>query len=61
MPWVYQVFAGRSQQQPTGLVVREFWEQQMVGELDIDLAQRSIRFTDSRLCVIAEATSLVPS
>lgn len=35
------VFAGRSQQQPTGLVVGEFWEQQMVGERDIDLDQRS--------------------
>lgn len=35
------VFAGRSQQQPTGLLVGEFWEQQMVGERDIDLDQRS--------------------
>jgi hypothetical protein len=35
------VFAGRSQFQPTGLLVGEFWEQQMVGERNIDLDQRS--------------------
>lgn len=35
------VFAGRSQQQPTGLLVGEFWEQQMVGERNSDLEQRS--------------------
>jgi hypothetical protein len=27
---------------PTGLLVGEFWEQQMVGERDIDLEQRSL-------------------
>lgn len=36
------VFAGRSQWQPTGLLVGEFWEQQMVGERDIDLEQKSV-------------------
>lgn len=35
------VFGGRSQVQPTGLLVGEFWEQQMVGEKDIDLEQKS--------------------
>ncbi|MCZ2075734.1 MAG: hypothetical protein LC130_12140 [Bryobacterales bacterium] len=38
---VLLVFAGRSQFQPTGLLVGEFWEQQMVGERNIDLDQRS--------------------
>lgn len=36
------VFSGRSQMYPTGLLVGEFWEQQMVGERDIDLDQRSL-------------------
>jgi hypothetical protein len=36
------VFSGRSQLQPTGLLVGEFWEQQMVSEKDIDLEQRSL-------------------
>jgi hypothetical protein len=36
------VFGGRSQVQPTGLLVGEFWEQQMVGEKDIDLEQKSL-------------------
>ena len=35
------VFSGRTQLQPTGLLVGEFWEQQMVGEKDIDLEQKS--------------------
>ncbi len=35
------VYAGRSQFHPTGLLVGEFWEQQMVGERDIGLEQRS--------------------
>jgi hypothetical protein len=35
------VYAGRSQINPTGLLVGEFWEQQMVGERDIDLEQKS--------------------
>lgn len=35
------VYAGRSQTHPTGLLVGEFWEQQMVGERDIDLDQKS--------------------
>jgi len=35
------VYAGRSQIHPTGLLVGEFWEQQMVGERDIDLEQKS--------------------
>lgn len=40
----YQVrlaYAGRSQLQPSGLLVAEFWEQQMVGERDIGLEQKS--------------------
>jgi hypothetical protein len=40
----YQVrlaYAGRSQLHPTGLLVAEFWEQQMVGEKDISLEQKS--------------------
>jgi hypothetical protein len=35
------VFMGRSAINPTGLYVGEFWEQQMVGEKDIDLDQKS--------------------
>ena len=35
------VFGGRSQVHPTGLLVGEFWEQQMVGERDIGLEQKS--------------------
>ena len=35
------VFVGRSALNPTGLYVGEFWEQQMVGEKDIDLNQKS--------------------
>jgi hypothetical protein len=35
------VYSGRSQINPTGLVVGEFWEQQMVGERDIGLEQKS--------------------
>jgi type IV secretory pathway TrbF-like protein len=35
------VFGGRSQTHPTGLLVGEFWEQQMVAEKDIGLEQRS--------------------
>ena len=35
------VYAGRSQLHATGLLVGEFWEQQMVGERDIDLEQKS--------------------
>jgi hypothetical protein len=35
------VYAGRSQLHPTGLLVGEFWEQQMVGDRDIGLEQRS--------------------
>lgn len=35
------VFSGRTQLQPTGLLVGEFWEDQLVGERDIDLDQRS--------------------
>lgn len=35
------VFSGRTQVHPTGLLVGEFWEQQMVGEKDIDLDQKS--------------------
>jgi hypothetical protein len=41
----YQIrllFAGRTQANPTGLMVGEFWEQQMVGEKDIDLEQKSV-------------------
>jgi hypothetical protein len=40
----YQVrlaYAGRSQIHPTGLLVGEFWEQQMVGEKNIGLEQKS--------------------
>ena len=35
------VYLGRSQINPTGLLVGEFWEQQMVGERDIGLEQKS--------------------
>ena len=35
------VYMGRSALNPTGLYVGEFWEQQMVGERNIDLDQRS--------------------
>ncbi len=35
------VFGGRSQLHPTGLLVGEFWEQQMLGERDIGLEQKS--------------------
>lgn len=35
------VYNGRSETYPSGLLVAEFWEQQMVGERDIDLNQRS--------------------
>jgi len=35
------VYMGRSTINPTGLYVGEFWEQQMVGEKDIDLDQKS--------------------
>jgi len=35
------VYSGRTQAHPSGLLVGEFWEQQMVGERDIDLEQRS--------------------
>lgn len=35
------VFGGRSQMHPTGLLVGEFWEQQMVAERDIGLEQKS--------------------
>jgi hypothetical protein len=35
------VFSGRSETHPSGLLVGEFWEQQMVGERDIDLDQKS--------------------
>ena len=35
------VYSGRTQTHPSGLLVAEFWEQQMVGERDIDLEQRS--------------------
>ena len=35
------VYAGRSQLHPTGLLGGEFWEQQMVGERDIGLEQKS--------------------
>ena len=35
------VFAGRSQTVPSGLLVAEFWEQQMLGEKDIDLEQKT--------------------
>ena len=36
------VYSGRSQIHPTGLLVGEFWEQQMVGEKDIGLEQNSL-------------------
>lgn len=36
------VYSGRSQQHPSGLLVGEFWEQQMTGERNIDLDQKSI-------------------
>jgi hypothetical protein len=36
------VFSGRTQTHPSGLLVGEFWEQQMVGERDIDLEQKSL-------------------
>ncbi len=36
------VFSGRTQVHPTGLLVGEFWEQQMVGERDIGLEQSSV-------------------
>jgi type IV secretory pathway TrbF-like protein len=35
------VYSGRTQQHPSGLLVGEFWEQQMVGDRDIGLDQRS--------------------
>lgn len=35
------VYSGRSQQHPSGLLVGEFWEQQMVGERDNSLEQKS--------------------
>jgi type IV secretory pathway TrbF-like protein len=35
------VYSGRTQINPTGLLVGEFWEQQMVGEKDIGLEQKS--------------------
>lgn len=35
------VYSGRSQQHPSGLLVGEFWEQQMVGDRDIGLDQKS--------------------
>lgn len=35
------VYSGRTQINPTGLLIGEFWEQQMVGERDIGLEQRS--------------------
>lgn len=35
------VYSGRSQFHPTGLLVGEFWEQQMVGENDVSLEQKS--------------------
>jgi hypothetical protein len=35
------VYTGRTQSYPSGPLVGEFWEQQMVGERDIDLEQRS--------------------
>jgi hypothetical protein len=36
------VYSGRTTLHPTGLLVGEFWEQQMVGEKNIDLQQRSL-------------------
>jgi hypothetical protein len=38
---VLTLSSGRTQLQPTGLLVGEFWEDQLVGERDIDLDQRS--------------------
>lgn len=35
------VYSGRSQQHPSGLLVGEFWEQQMVGDRDIGLDQKT--------------------
>lgn len=35
------VYSGRSQQHPSGLLVGEFWEQQMVGDRDVGLHQES--------------------
>jgi hypothetical protein len=35
------VYSGRSQQHPSGLLVGEFWEQQIVGDRDLGLEQRS--------------------
>lgn len=35
------VYSGRSQQHPSGLLVGEFWEQQMAGDRDISLDQKS--------------------
>ena len=35
------IYVGRSALNPTGLYLGEFWEQQMVGEKDIDLDQKS--------------------
>lgn len=35
------VYSGRTQQHPSGLLVGEFWEQQMVGDRDIGLDQKS--------------------
>jgi hypothetical protein len=35
------VYSGRSQQHPSGLLVGEFWEQQMVGNRDTSLNQES--------------------
>jgi type IV secretory pathway TrbF-like protein len=35
------IYSGRSQLNPTGLYVAEFWEQQMVGEKDLNLDQKS--------------------
>jgi hypothetical protein len=36
------VYSGRTQQHPSGLLVGEFWEQQMVGDRDIGLDQKSV-------------------
>ena len=41
VPHAGLVYSGRSQIHPTGLLVGEFWEQQMVGERDIGLEQKS--------------------
>ena len=35
------VYSGRTQQHPSGLLVGEFWEQQMVGDRDIGLDQKT--------------------